>query len=78
MLNILKENKNIWIIRLPSKINIKRVCIYVNSFNMKKRSKNRLLSYFMIGGNRMAKKIVIDPGHPSKIKPSINRTSCSN
>lgn len=21
--------------------------------------------------------IVIDPGHPSKIKPSINRTSCS-
>ena len=21
--------------------------------------------------------ITIDPGHPSKIKPSINRTSCS-
>lgn len=22
-------------------------------------------------------KIVVDAGHPSKIKPSINRTSCS-
>ena len=21
--------------------------------------------------------VVIDPGHPSEIKPSINRTSCS-
>ena len=27
--------------------------------------------------NRATKKVVIDAGHPSKIKPSINRTSCS-
>lgn len=26
---------------------------------------------------RAIRGIVIDPGHPSKIKPSINRTSCS-
>lgn len=26
---------------------------------------------------RVLKKIVVDPGHPSEIKPSINRTSCS-
>ena len=25
----------------------------------------------------LGKTIYIDPGHPSKIKPSINRTSCS-
>lgn len=27
--------------------------------------------------DRQVRKIVIDPGHPSGIKPSINRTSCS-
>lgn len=25
----------------------------------------------------LGKVIVVDPGHPSEIKPSINRTSCS-
>ena len=27
--------------------------------------------------DRAVKSVVIDPGHPSEIKPSINRTSCS-
>lgn len=27
--------------------------------------------------DRANKKVIVDAGHPSEIKPSINRTSCS-
>ena len=36
-----------------------------------------LFSYNKLGDVMALKGIVIDPGHPSEIKPSINRTSCS-